>query len=142
MKVYDVMSDTVYTVGMAEPVTAAARLLKRYNIGAVPVCDDKGALRGMITDRDIAIRCVAQGRSAKTTTVGDIMTRGAITVEDTAFVGEAARLMADAQVRRLPVCHKGKLIGMLSLADLARNTDCDTEAAAALSEISSNIRRI
>ena len=142
MKVYDVMSDTVYTVGMAEPVTAAARLLKRYNIGAVPVCDDKGALRGMITDRDIAIRCVAQGRSAKATTVGDIMTRGAITVEDTAFVGEAARLMADAQVRRLPVCHKGKLIGMLSLADLARNTECDTEAAAALSEISSNIRRI
>ena len=70
------------------------------------------------------------------------MTRGVITVNDTAYVGEAARLMADAQVRRLPVCRNGQLVGMLSLADLARNTDCDTEAAAALAEISSNVRRV
>lgn len=69
------------------------------------------------------------------------MTRGAITVEDNTQVGDAARLMADAQVRRLPVCHEGRLVGMLSLADLARSTECDTEAAEALCEISKNIRR-
>lgn len=63
MKVFDVMSDHIITVGMSEPVTAAARLLKQYNIGAVPVCDDSGKLKGMITDRDIAIRCVAAGLS-------------------------------------------------------------------------------
>ena len=138
MKVFDIMSDHIITVGQSEPVSAAARLLKQYNIGAVPVCDDRGNLRGMITDRDIAVRCVATGLSK----IGDVMTRGAVTINDNAHVGEAARLMADAQVRRLPVCHDGRLVGMLSLADLARNTDCDTEAAEALCEISKNIRRM
>lgn len=141
MKVFDLMSDHTVTVGMAEPVTAAARLLKQYNIGSVPVCDDKGKLKGIITDRDIAIRCVAQGISADNTTVGDIMTRGVVTISENAHIGEAARLMADAQIRRLPVCRDGVLVGMLSLGDLARNTDCDTEAAEALCEISKNIRR-
>ena len=142
MKVFDIMSDHIVTVGLREPVSAAARLLKQYNIGAGPVCDDRGSLRGMITDRDIAVRCVANGLSASETKTGDIMTRGVITVNDNAHIGEAARLMADAQVRRLPVCHNGLLVGMLSLADLARNTDCDTEAAEALCEISKNIRRV
>lgn len=141
MKVFDIMSEHIVTVGMAEPVSAAARLLKKHNIGAVPVCDDKGQLRGMLTDRDIAIRCVAAGISPEEAKVGDVMTRGVITVADNAYVGEAARLMADAQIRRLPVCRNGELVGMLSLADLARNTDCDTEAASALTEISSNIHR-
>lgn len=142
MKVFDIMSEHIITVGINEPVTAAARLLKQYNIGAVPVCDDNGRLKGMITDRDIAIRCVAAGLAPDGTKISSVMTRGAITVEDNAPVGDAARLMADAQVRRLPVCHGGRLVGMLSLADLARSTECDTEAAEALCEISKNIRRL
>ena len=142
MKVYDIMSEHIITVGANEPVSAAARLLKKHNIGAVPVCDDKGTLKGMLTDRDIAVRCVAAGLSPDKTTAAQIMTRGAITIADTAYVSEAARLMADAQIRRLPVCRDGRLAGMLSLGDLARCTDCDTEAAAALSEISSNVKRI
>ena len=142
MKVFDLMSDHVVTVGVNEPVTAAARLLKQYNIGSVPVCGSKGDLKGMITDRDIAVRCVAPGLSPADTKVSDIMTRGAVTIADNAHIGDAARLMADAQIRRLPVCHDGALVGMLSLADLARNSDSDTEAAEALCEISRNIRRV
>lgn len=142
MRVFDIMSDHVVTVGLSEPVAAAARLLKQYNIGAVPVCDDRGNLRGMITDRDIAVRCIANGLSPVETKNGDIMTRGVISVADNTLVGDAARLMAGAQVRRLPVCRNGQLVGMLSLADLARNTDCDTEAAEALCEISKNIRKL
>lgn len=142
MKVFDIMSDHVVTVGLSEPVAAAAKLLKKYNIGAVPVCDDRGNLRGMITDRDIAVRCVANGLSAAETKTGDIMTRGVISISDNAHIGEAAHLMADAQIRRLPVCRDRQLVGMLSLADLARNTDCDTEAAEALCEISKNIRKL
>lgn len=141
MKVFDLMSEYTVTVGAAEPVTAAARLMKQYNIGAVPVCDDSGKLRGMITDRDIAVRCIALDKSATETRVSDVMTRGAITIDDRAFVSEAARLMAQAQIRRLPVCRDGVLVGMLSLGDLARNSDCDTEAAEALCEISKNLRR-
>ena len=131
MKVFDIMSEHIVTVGLGEPVAAAARLLKQYNIGAVPVCDERGNLRGMITDRDIAVRCAANGLSPMETKTGDVMTRGVITINDNAYIGDAARLMADAQIRRLPVCRDGRLVGMLSLADLARNTACDTEAAEA-----------
>lgn len=141
MKVFDLMSDRVITVGLNEPVSAAARLLRQHNIGAVPVTDDKGKLKGIITDRDIAIRCAAGGFSPDSMKVSDAMTRGVLTIPDNAYIGDAARLMADAQIRRLPVSRDGQLVGMLSLADIARNTDCDTEAAAALCEISRNIRR-
>lgn len=142
MKVFDLMSESVVSVGANEPVTAAARLLKRYNIGALPVCDDKGKLKGVVTDRDIAIRCVAGNTAPDRTTVADIMTRGAVTIDENAYIGDAARIMAEAQIRRLPVCRDGVLVGMLSLGDLARSTDCDTEAAEALCEISKNIRHL
>ena len=84
MKVFDIMSEHIVTVGLGEPVAAAARLLKQYNIGAVPVCDERGNLRGMITDRDIAVRCVANGLSPAETKTGDIMTRGVVTINDNA----------------------------------------------------------
>lgn len=142
MKVFDLMSDSVVSVGANEPITAAARLLKKYNIGALPVCDDKGKLKGMITDRDIAIRCVAESSDPNKAVVSDIMTRGAVTIDENAYIGDAARIMAEAQIRRLPVCKNGTLVGMLSLGDLARNTECDTEAAEALCEISKNIRHL
>ncbi len=142
MKVFDLMSESVVSVGADEPVSAAARLLKKYNIGALPVCDDKGKLKGMITDRDIAIRCVASDSDPNKARVSDIMTRGAVTIEENAYIGDAARIMAEAQIRRLPVCKDGRLVGMLSLGDLARNTECDTEAAEALCEISKNIRHL
>ena len=74
MKVFDIMSEHIVTVGLGEPVAAAARLLKQYNIGAGPVGDERGNLRGMITDRDIAVRCVANGLSPAETKTGDIMT--------------------------------------------------------------------
>ena len=142
MKVFDLMSESVVSVGANEPVVAAARLLKKYNIGALPVCDDKGKLRGVVTDRDIAVRCVAGNLVPTKATVSDIMTRGAVTIDENAYIGDAARIMAEAQIRRLPVTKDGTLVGMLSLADLARNTDCDSEAAEALCEISKNIRHL
>ena len=73
MKVFDIMSEHIVTVGLGEPVAAAARLLKQYNIGAVPVCDERGNLRGMITDRDIAVRCAANGLSPMETKTSDSM---------------------------------------------------------------------
>ncbi len=142
MKVFELMSEHIISVGVKEPVSAAARLMRQYNIGAVPVCDDSGRLRGMITDRDITVRCTALGASPDAMRVSQIMTRGAITVDERAHIGDAARLMSEAKIRRLPVCRDGVPVGMLSLGDLARSTDCDAEAAATLSEISQNIKRI
>ena len=140
MKVSEIMSGRVVTICQDEPVIAAARLLKRMNLGALPVTDHSGRLRGMLTDRDIVLRCVASGADARELRVADIMTRGVVTAEPETEVAEAARTMGGGQVRRLPVVEGGKLVGMLSLADMARK--CDMEAAAALAEISTNIRRI
>ena len=129
MKVSEIMSERVVTIERNEPVIAAARLLKRMNLGALPVTDRSGRLVGMLTDRDIAVRCVAE-----------IMSRGIVTASPGAEVGEAARRMGRGQVRRMPVVEGGRLVGMLSLADLARS--CDMEAAAALADISSSLRRL
>ena len=140
MKVSDIMSDRVVTIDEREPVIAAARLLKRMNLGALPVTDRGGKLVGMLTDRDIVLRCVALGGDARTMTAGDVMTRGVVTATPDVKVDDAARRMGRGQVRRLPVVESGKLVGMLSLADMARK--CDMEAAAALADISSNLRRM
>ena len=140
MKVSEIMSGRVVTICQDEPVIAAARLLKRMNLGALPMTDRSGRLRGMLTDRDIVLRCVASGADARELRVADIMTRGVVTAEPETEVAEAARTMGGGQVRRLPVVEGGKLVGMLSLADMARK--CDMEAAAALAEISTNIRRL
>ena len=141
MKIKEIMSGHTITVGQDEPVVAAARLLKRSNVGAVPVCDDSGQLQGILTDRDITLRCVAAGADPNTTPIREIMSTGVYTVSPTDTTETAAALMGKAQVRRLPVCDKGKLVGMLSLADLACGCGCDMEAAAALADISSPIRR-
>lgn len=139
MKVRDIMSGHVVTVGQEEPVSAAARLFKRYNLGALPVTDDAGRLRGMLTDRDVVLRCVAAGADTEKTKIREIMTRGIVTAAPDDDVTAAAKRMGGDQVRRLPVVEGGKLVGMLSLSDMARS--CDMEAAAALAEMTANPRR-
>ena len=140
MKISEIMSERVVTIDQREPVIAAARLLKRMNLGALPVTDRSGKLVGMLTDRDIVVRCVAAGGDPREMSVGDIMSRGVVTASPESEVSDAARRMGRGQVRRLPVVEGGKLVGMLSLADMARR--CDMEAAAALADISSNLRRL
>ena len=141
MKVAEIMSRNVVSVNYKEPVTAAARLMKRHNLGALPVCDDEGRLRGLVTDRDIVTRCVAMDYDPTDTMLREIMTRGILTCgpEDTAE-STAAR-MGREQIRRLPVTQDGKLVGMVSLGDLARRERLAMEAASALTDISANIRR-
>lgn len=141
MKINDIMSGHVVSIEQNEPVSAAARLLKRCNVGALPVCDEKGRLRGMITDRDIVTRCVAGGADPNDTKIFEIMSRGIITAAPLDEVSRAAELMRNDQVRRLPVLDDGRLVGMVTLCDLARDLNCEMEAASALSEISSNFRR-
>ena len=140
MYIKDMMTRRAVSVAPDEPITAAARLLKRDNIGSVPVCDSKGQLQGIITDRDIVLRCVAAGVDPDKTLIRDVMTNGVFTVSPTDTVESAAALMGKAQVRRLPVCENGTLVGMLSLGDLACSGACNMEASAALTEISSGVQ--
>lgn len=141
MNVCDIMTDRVISIGQSEPVSAAARLLKRHNIGALPVCDDSGRLRGIVTDRDIVTRCVAADADPKEIKVSEIMSRGVITANPFDDVEKAVRLMGVDQVRRLPITDNGRVVGMVALCDMARSCNCEMEAAEALTEISSNVKR-
>ena len=132
MQVKEVMSRRIIAISPEETVAVAARLLSQHNIGALPVCSRDGRLRGMVTDRDIVVRCVAAGDDPERTRVAEIMTRRVL----------AAKLMAREQVRRLPVQERGRLVGMVSLGDVAVRPDYTMEAGEALQEISQNIRRV
>lgn len=142
MQVRDYMSPSVVSITPEESAALAARLLARHNVGALPVCGPEGNLRGMVTDRDIVLRCVAAEEDPARTRVKDIMTRGCAAVAPDADPREAARLMAEKQVRRLPVVEDGRVVGVVSLGDLARSQRYDMEASKALSEISDNVRRL
>ena len=141
MLVRELMSAAPVRLEAEEPVAAAARLMRERNIGALPVCDAEGNLVGMLTDRDIVTRCVAFGSDAARLPVGEIMTRGAVTAEADTPLSDALARMQREQIRRLPVTKDGKLVGMLSLADVARTGRHAAETAEALSRITSNICR-
>ena len=141
MKVNEIMSSRVICIRQDEPVSAAAKLLKRSNVGALPVCDANRRLRGIVTDRDIVTRCVALDADPAQTRVAEIMSRGVVTASPLDETAQAARIMRTDQVRRLPVVDGGKLIGMVTLCDIARDGKYDMEAAEALADISANLRR-
>ena len=139
MVVKDLMNPNVVSVDPTSSASMASRLLSRHNVGALPVCSEDQKLRGVVTDRDIVLRCIAAEEDPAQTMVRDIMTRNCTTVSPGADCREATRLMSAHQVRRLPVVDQGKVVGMISLGDLAKSHSFDMEAAQALSEISENI---
>jgi len=99
----------------------AARLMRDEDVGIVPIVEGE-KLIGTVTDRDIAIRVVAEGKSAESTTVGEIASRELVTIDPQQELDEALRLMARHQVRRLPVVEEdGKLVGIVAQADIARS---------------------
>lgn len=139
MKIRDVMTTPVIRIHPEETVAVAARMLERGNIGALPVCGNDGRMCGLLTDRDIVVRCLAAGRSPSTTAVREIMTTGVVSARPDMDVGLAAGLMGRRQIRRLPVTENGKLCGMLSLGDLSLKEESSMEAGDALTEISGNL---
>lgn len=141
MQVKDIMSTKIISVAPEESATVAARLLSRYNIGVLPVCSSDGKLRGMVTDRDIVLRCVANDDDPHETRISEIMTRRVLAVSPQEDTAAAAELMARAQVRRLPVQEKGKIVGMVTLGDLVKLPDHSMEAAEALGGICVNVAK-
>ena len=141
MKVYKAMTSHPISIGPMEPVATAARLMKRHNLGALPVCDEQGRLRGILTDRDIVVRGVAADLDPADTPVRELMSRGICSRGAGEELADAMACMRREQLRRLPVLEDGRRVGIVSLNDLLRAEDCRMEAAAALSDISSNVRR-
>lgn len=135
MQVKDLMSGSPITVDREETVSAAARLLSRHNVGALPVTTQGGKLVGMLTDRDITVRCVAANYDPNITRVRTIMSTGAVTVRAEESGLQAAKTMGKHQVRRLPVTQDGKVIGMLSQKDLVAGKTADADAVKAFREV-------
>ena len=142
MRIKDCMTKQVISVGAGEPVSVAARLMARYNLGALPVRGTDGQLEGMLTDRDIVLRCIAAERSPKAVRVREVMTRSVAAAAPDTDAAAAAGIMAARQVRRLPVTEEGRLVGMVSLADLSRRPDYMMEAAEALEDICAGVRHM
>ncbi len=126
MKAQDIMAKNPTTVTPDTPVREAARLMKDEDVGVLPVVESSGSKRlvGLVTDRDIAIRVVAEGRDPQETKVVDVASKDLVTVDPQQNLDEALRLMAQHQVRRLPVVEEdGRLVGVVAQADVARVAD-------------------
>jgi CBS-domain-containing membrane protein len=123
----DIMTRGVAAVGRDETLQAAARRMREMDVGALPVTDGR-ALAGMITDRDIAIRGVAEGMVAQEALVADVMTDEVAFCNESDTVEEVMAQMGDAQVRRLPVLGANReIVGIVALADLATRQSAPTD---------------
>jgi CBS domain-containing protein len=132
--VRDAMSANPRTASPDQSLADAAQMMKSDDIGSVPVVED-GRLVGMLTDRDIVIRAVAESVDAQTLNIGDVASRELVTVEPEQDLDEALALMARHQVRRLPVVEDGRLVGVLAQADVALEAK-DKKAGELLEEVS------
>jgi CBS domain-containing protein len=119
----DIMTDEVVYVLPTESVTQAAREMKDLNVGIIPICDEEQRLLGVVTDRDIVLRVVAEGRNADDTKVEEVATMDPIAGQPGWDVSEAIDLMSRYQIRRLPVVEGGKLVGIVSLGDISVEAD-------------------
>ena len=130
-----IMTSNPSTIEPNQSVADAARIMKQEDAGVVPVTEN-GRLTGMVTDRDIAIRVVAEGKDPKSTTVGEVASTNLVTLDPQQELDEALRLMAQHQVRRLPVVEEdGRLVGVVAQADVARKGD-DAKTGQVVQEIS------
>ena len=120
--VRDAMTDNPRSIGKSASVVEAAQLMRAEHIGSLPITDDE-KLVGMITDRDITTRVVADAADPGTTSVGDVYSRDLVSVEPDKDLEEALQLMARHQVRRLPVVENGRLVGIVAQADIALGED-------------------
>jgi CBS domain-containing protein len=132
--VREAMTPGPETIQADQPAAEAAKLMKEADAGMIPVMTD-GTLVGTVTDRDIAVRVVAEGKDPRSTPVHEIASTDIVTIEPDRDLDEALQLMAKHQVRRLPVVEDGRLIGILAQADVAREGD-EEDVGRAVEEIS------
>ena len=135
MNVRDVMTREVESVTPETDLVMVARRMKDLNVGSVPVVEGD-RLIGIITDRDIVTRVVAEGKNPQSEQAGNCLTPSPTTISPDADVQEASELMAREQIRRLPVVEGGKLVGFLSIGDLAADVGKDKMVGDALQKIS------
>ena len=117
----EIMHTGATCVGEHETLTTAAQHMRELGVGALPICGDDDRLHGMITDRDIVIKCIAAGLDPATTTAGELAQGSTYHVDAGASIEEMLTVMEEHQIRRLPVIDEHRLVGMVSEADIARH---------------------
>jgi len=141
--VRETMTANPRSIETSASVVEAARLMRDEHIGSLPVVKG-GLLVGMITDRDLALRVVAEGAEPESVTVGEVASHDTVTAQPDQDLDEALRLMAHHQVRRLPVAEGDRLVGILAQADVAHGEDREKvgEVVEAISDPSESERRV
>jgi CBS domain-containing protein len=117
----DIMHAGAECVSEGQTLQHAATQMRDLDVGALPICGDDGRLVGIVTDRDIVVKCLATGANPNTVTVGQLAQAEPIAIGPAADADDVLHLMADNQIRRLPVIDDQRVVGMISEADLARN---------------------
>ena len=138
MKVRDIMTAEIATAALDTTLDEIATLMRDEDAGAIPIVDGD-ELQGLVTDRDIVLRCIAAGKDPAETSAEEVLSEELHTIEPNSSVEEAARLMAERQIRRLPVVESGRLVGMVSLGDIAVKSE-EEKAADALENISEGVK--
>ena len=136
----DIMNSHAECARTSDTLVEAARKMRDLDVGALPICGEDERLKGMITDRDIVVRCIAEGGDPNTTKVEQFAEGKPVTIGADDSVEEALRTMIDHKVRRLPVIDGHDLIGMVSQADVAKNLPEDkvSELVEAISSAPAN----
>jgi CBS domain-containing protein len=117
----EIMTGSAECIGENETLEEAAKKMKQLDVGSLPICGEDNRLKGMVTDRDIVIKCIAEGRDPKNTKAGELGQGKPVTIGADDSVEEAIRTMQEHKVRRLPVIDGHDLIGMVSQGDIAKD---------------------
>lgn len=121
----DMMHMGAQCIGEHESMADAARMMRDLGVGSLPICGDDQRLKGIITDRDIVVRCLADGRDPASMTAADMAQGRPFVVDADADAGDVLRSMTEHRVKRMPVIDDHRLVGMISEADLARHLSDD-----------------
>lgn len=135
MKIRNIMSKEVTKLNPDDSIEKAAQLMKQNNIGSIPICDQEQVI-GIVTDRDIATRCVAEGQNVKQQRVCDIMSPAPVIGNPEMDAHEVAQLMSEKQIRRLPIVENNSLVGVVALGDISVQPMLQDNAGEALKNIS------
>lgn len=135
MKVKDIMTKDIASLCSDDSVEKAAQLMSQYDVGSIPVCSGEKVI-GIVTDRDIALRSSANSQNTKQQKVQDIMSSSPVVGSPEMDVRDAARIMSQEQIRRLPIVDHNSLVGIVALGDISVEPDLQDNAEEALKKIS------
>ena len=136
-KARDIMSDDCTCIGENESLLDAAKRLAELDVGALPICGEDNRLKGMLTDRDIVVKALAKGKDPATTRAGELGEGKPVTIGADDSLRDALKTMAQHKVRRLPVIDGHDLVGIIAVADIARELDDDDSKGDLIEAISS-----